>query len=82
MFKSLRFCWRPFTPGDYDLAEDMVTRWTNFSKYGNPNKPGENTWTPFTRENPKYMVFKLDENDKDASAMGDLVVAEPLGRPF
>ena len=82
MFKSLRFCWRPFTPGDYDLAGNMITRWTNFVKYGNPNAPGENTWTPFTRENPKYMVFKLDENDKDASAMGDRIQAEPLGRPF
>ena len=83
MFKSLRFCWRPFTPGDYDLAENMITRWTNFVKYGNPNAPGENTWTPFTRENPKYMVFKLDDNDKDASAMGDRIQAEPLGRfPF
>ena len=80
MFKSLRFCWRPFTPGDYDLAEQMITRWTNFAKYGNPNKPGENTWTPFTRENPLYMVFKLDDSDKVASAMGERVVAEPLPR--
>ncbi len=71
MFKSLRFCWRPFTPGDYDLAEQMITYWTNFAKYGNPNKPGDNTWTPFTRENPKYMVFKLDDSDQVASSMGD-----------
>ena len=80
MFKSLRFCWRPFTPGDYDLAEQMITRWTNFSKYGNPNKPGDSSWTPFTRENPKYMVFKLDDSDKVASGMGDRVVADPLPR--
>jgi para-nitrobenzyl esterase len=49
----------------------MITCWTNFAKYGNPNDPGKSDWTPFTRQNPKYMVFKLDDEGKVASAMGD-----------
>ena len=73
MFKSLRFCWRPFVPGDYDLAEQMVTNWTNFAAYGNPNGAKDGAWTPLTKDNPNYMVFKLDENDQVASAMGPLM---------
>lgn len=69
MFKSLRLSWRPFTEGDYELAERMITAWTNFAKTGNPNGKGEEVWTPFTEANPKYMVFRLDENDNDASSM-------------
>lgn len=70
VFKSLRFCWRPFTEGDYDLAEQMITYWTNFVKFGNPNGEGEQVWTPCTLENPQAMIFKLDENNSLASAMG------------
>ena len=73
MFKSLRFCWRPFVQGDYDLAEQMVTCWTNFAAYGNPNGAKDGVWTPLTKDNPNFMVFKLDENDQVASAMGPLM---------
>ncbi len=72
MFKSLRFCWRPFTPGDYDLAEQMITCWTNFSRFSDPNGKKEGTWKPFTNDNPKAMLFLLDENEKVASRMGGL----------
>lgn len=70
MFKSLRFCWRPFTEGDYALAEQMISYWTNFAKYGNPNGEGPETWTPGTTAHPQCMVFRLDKNDAVASAMG------------
>ena len=73
MFKSLRFCWRPFTPGDYDLAEQMITCWTNFAAYANPNGKGNGAWKPFTAAQPEYMVFKLDDADKVASAMGPML---------
>ena len=66
MFKSLRFCWRPFTPGDYALSEQMITAWTNFVKTGNPG----NGWTPCTEEDPSFMIFKLDESDAVSSEMG------------
>ena len=72
MFKSLRFCWRPFIEGDYDLAEQMITCWTNFAAFGNPNGEKAGPWTPCTEENPQFMIFKLDENGKVASGMGTL----------
>lgn len=69
MFKSLRLSWRPFTPGDYALSEEMITRWTNFAAYGNPNGAGEETWKPCTASEPYSWVFKLDDSDAVASGM-------------
>ena len=73
VFKSLKHCWRPWTQGDWDLAEKMLTAWTNFAKYGDPN--GEDAealgWKPCTAEQPQFMLFRLDEKDAEASAMGD-----------
>ena len=71
VFKSLKHCWRPWTQGDWDLAEKEITAWSNFAKYGDPNGPDGGEWTPYTQANPKFMIFKLDEADKEASAMGD-----------
>ena len=72
MFKSLRFCWRPFIEGDYDLAEQMITYWTNFAATGNPNGTGPETWTPCTAASPEFMIFKLDDNGHVASSMGPI----------
>ena len=80
MFKSLRFCWRPFIDGDYDLAEQMITCWTNFAACGNPNGTDGGPWTPCTEENPLYMHFGLDENGSVASAMGP-ISPEPVPAP-
>ena len=70
MFKSLRFCWRPFVEGDYELAEEMIRCWTNFAACGNPNGDGPAEWTPFTQAKPEYRVFRLDDEGRPASAMG------------
>ena len=72
MFKSLRFCWRPFIEGDYDLAEQMITCWTNFAATGNPNGTGPETWTPCTTASPEFMIFKLDDDGHVASSMGPI----------
>lgn len=74
VFKSLKHCWRPWTEGDWALSEAMLTAWTNFAKYGDPNGPEGGEWTPYTKENPKFMLFKLDENDLENSEMGDPIV--------
>lgn len=73
VFKSLKHSWRPNTAGDWQLSEVMLTAWSNFAKYGDPNGNGKNgeKWTPYTKENPKFMVFKLDAKDKESSGMGD-----------
>ena len=70
VFKSLQHCWRPWTKGDWDLSEKMLTAWTNFAKYSDPNGPQPGEWTPCTEANPSFMLFKLDGNDAEASEMG------------
>ena len=45
MFKSLKHCWRPFTEGDYALAEQMIRYCTAFAACGNPNGPKDGAWT-------------------------------------
>jgi para-nitrobenzyl esterase len=67
MFKSLEHSDRPFTKADWDLAEHVVSCWTNFAKTGDP---GEG-WKAYTPENPEFMVFDLNaDGSADASAMG------------
>ena len=70
VFKSLQHGWRPWTKGDWDLSEKMLTAWTNFAKYGDPNGPDGGEWTPCTKENNNFMIFKLDKDDNEASGMG------------
>ena len=70
VFKSLKHCWRPWVPGDWDLSEKMLTAWTNFAKTGDPNGAGVE-WTPCTAENPAFMLFKLDAQEQEASGMGE-----------
>ena len=72
MFKSLDNSDRPFTKADYDLAEHVISCWSNFVKTGDPGE-GWKAWTP---EKPDYMVFDLSgDGTKDVSAMG-----QPLPR--
>ncbi|MBR0270218.1 MAG: carboxylesterase family protein, partial [Prevotella sp.] len=70
VFKSLKHCWRPWTQGDWDLAEKMLTAWTNFAKFSNPNGKDDGAWTPCTTESPQFMLFKLDDKDAEHSEMG------------
>ena len=56
--------WRPFTEADHELSERMVSYWTNFAKYGNPNgkqfKEGtEDYWAPATGTNPVFMTLDI-----------------------
>ena len=70
VFKSLKHCWRPWTKGDWDLSEKMLTAWTNFAKYSDPNGPKGGAWTPCTEKTPNFMLFKLNDKDVEASEMG------------
>ena len=51
----------------------MLTAWSNFVKYSDPNGPDGKAlgWAPCTKENTKFMVFKLDDQDAEASFFGD-----------
>ncbi len=70
VFKSLEHCWRPWTQGDWDLSEKMLTAWTNFAKNSDPGLG----WEPYTQANNKFMLFKLDAQDKENSEVGDPIV--------
>ena len=76
VFKSLKHCWRPWTKGDWDLSEKMLTAWTNFAKYSNPNGTKDGAWTPCTAQSPQFMLFKLDDKDAEASEMGEPILPE------
>ncbi|MBQ0095561.1 MAG: carboxylesterase family protein [Bacteroidetes bacterium] len=71
VFKSLEHCWRPWTQGDWDLSEKMLSAWSNFAKYGDPNGKDGGDWKPYTKENRQFMRFRLDENDVESSDLGD-----------
>ena len=71
VFKSLQHCWRPWVKGDWDLSEKMLTAWTNFAKYSNPNGAQDGAWKPYTKDNTKFQLFKLDEQNNEKSEMGD-----------
>ena len=77
VFKSLKHCWRPWTQGDWDLSEKMLTAWTNFAKYSDPNGPDGGEWAPYTKETPKFMVFKLNEADEENSEFTDPITKLP-----
>ena len=49
----------------------MLTAWTNFAKYSDPNGPKGGVWAPCTAQNPKFMVFKLNDKDAEASVFGE-----------
>lgn len=71
VFQSFKNSWRPWTDGDWALSEVMLTAWTNFAKYANPNGLNGGEWTPCTKDNSKFMLFKLNENSLEHSEMGD-----------
>ena len=81
VFKSLKHCWRPWTKGDWDLSEKMLTAWTNFAKYGDPNGKNGGAWAPCTEKAPKFMVFKLNDKDAEASFFGEPEIAPNSGFP-
>lgn len=71
MFHTLGRSWRPFTEADDALSLEMVSAWTNFAIYNDPNGKGSAVWTPYTEETPEFMVFKLNEaGTETASSMG------------
>lgn len=65
IFESQKHSWRPFTAGDKELSSKMVDYWTNFSKFGNPNGKENGPWTPYTTQNPAFMLF--DANTEKAT---------------
>lgn len=59
MFGTLGSCWRPMTSHDFGLSERMVSYWTNFMKYGDPNYRELPVWQPFTERSPFEMILDI-----------------------
>jgi para-nitrobenzyl esterase len=76
IFHTLDRCWRPFTKGDEALSQYMVSCWTNFSKYGDPNGTGDKVWKPYTKENSQFMLFTTD-GSVNTSTMGQPLSPTP-----
>ncbi|MCV9387366.1 carboxylesterase/lipase family protein [Reichenbachiella ulvae] len=49
-----------FIQVDSALSETMVSYWTNFSKYGDPNGENLPQWSAYTHSNPKVMYLDAD----------------------
>ena len=64
------------------MSEKMLTAWTNFAKYSDPNGPKGGAWAPCTEKNPKFMVFKLNDKDAEASFFGEPETAPNQGFGF
>jgi para-nitrobenzyl esterase len=45
------------TKTDLEISDAMVTYWTNFAKYGDPNGEGVPDWPAFSETNPVVMYF-------------------------
>lgn len=45
------------TKTDFEISEAMITYWTNFAKYGNPNGQGVPEWPAFSESSPAVMYF-------------------------
>jgi para-nitrobenzyl esterase len=59
----------------------MLTAWTNFAKYSDPNGDANSKdkglgWEQCTAEKPLFMLFKLDSKDAEASEMGEPILPE------
>lgn len=67
VFHSFEHSWRPFTAGDEALSNQMVDYYTNFAKYGDPNGENKGIWTPYTNENPKFILFDANEEAANIS---------------
>ncbi|MGA9882438.1 MAG: carboxylesterase/lipase family protein [Candidatus Acidiferrales bacterium] len=52
----------PATPEDKVVSEQLMSYWTNFAKYGNPNGKGLPEWPAFTNAKQQYM--ELDTPSK------------------
>ena len=45
------------TAADHVISDAMVTYWTNFAKFGDPNGKGEPQWPAFSDQHPELMYF-------------------------
>ena len=57
VFEHLNASNPQITKADLAISDAMVTYWTNFAKFGDPNGPGVPKWPAFSDANPLVMYF-------------------------
>ena len=60
MMGTLGRCWRPFTPEDYALSDQMLDYWCNFMRTGDPNGTGLPEWKPCAKEDEFVKIFDVE----------------------
>ena len=65
VFGTLGRCWRPMTPGDYELSRRMVAYWTNFARTGNPNGEGVPQWNACSKADPHIQSLNVENEHKE-----------------
>jgi para-nitrobenzyl esterase len=44
----------PFTPGQHQLSDAMISYWTKFAATGDPNSPSEPVWSPYSTSSDDF----------------------------
>ena len=57
IFGVLDRSWRPKTPDDYRLSNELLDRWTAFMKDGDPNTASLPRWEAYSPENTEPYQF-------------------------
>ena len=60
MMGTLGRCWRPFTPEDYALSDQMLDYWCNFMRNGDPNGAGLPEWKPCSSADGFVQTFDVE----------------------
>lgn len=61
MGRPMSFVRRDFKAKERDLADSMMTYWTQFARTGNPNEPGAQTWPIYDSED-NTLLFNLENS--------------------
>ena len=59
VFGTMDRAWRPWTPEDHRLCDQILSCWTRFMKTGNPNENGQESWPAYTLEAPHIQILDV-----------------------
>lgn len=52
------------------ISHYMLVTWTNIFRFDIPNGKVKEIWSPYTKENRQFMIFKLDDSGDVQRVMG------------
>ena len=60
VFGTMDRAWRPWTPEDHRLCDQILSYWTRFMKTGNPNEDDQENWPAYTLESPHIQILDVE----------------------